>query len=73
MFHLFCPASRCCSFTATVGPSGGSAWRITRRSFEGMAAQEPGSLVLLQTIVLRSTCLSATHALEALERTSHTD
>jgi hypothetical protein len=38
-----------------------------------MAAREPGSLVLLQTIVLRSTCLSATHALEALERTSHAD
>ena len=33
-----------------------------------MAQQAPKLLNLLQTIILRSTCLSVAHALEALER-----
>jgi hypothetical protein len=49
----------------------GAAWRITRPAFESMAAQDPGSLVLLQQIVLRSASLNAAHALEALDRVSH--
>lgn len=48
----------------------GRAWCITRAAFEAMAAREPGSLALLQTIILRSTTLSMAHALEALERSS---
>lgn len=60
------------SFTA-VADADGSAWRITRRAFERMAASDPASLVLLETIILRSTCLSAAHALEALERSSAAD
>ncbi|KAA6425635.1 MAG: Sulfate Permease Family [Trebouxia sp. A1-2] len=39
-----------------------------RASFEQMAQQAPKLLNLLQTIILRSTCLSVAHALEALER-----
>lgn len=35
-----------------------------------MAADDPASLVLLQTIMLRTSSLSATHALEALERST---
>jgi len=61
-----------CSFTA-VADSDSSAWCIDRRAFESMAASDPASLVLLETIVLRSTCLSAAHALEALERSSSAD
>ncbi|DBA74396.1 hypothetical protein WJX77_006646 [Trebouxia sp. C0004] len=41
---------------------------ISRTSFEQMAQQAPKLLNLLQTIILRSTCLSVAHALEALER-----
>jgi SulP family sulfate permease len=58
------------SFTACVEEDG-SAWLISRRSFELMAAQDPGSWGLLQTIILRSTMLSAVHALEALEHSTH--
>lgn len=65
-------AAPVCSFTA-VADSDGSAWCIDRRAFESMAASDPASLVLLETIVLRSTCLSAAHALEALERSSSAD
>jgi len=50
----------------------GHAWRISRPAFESMAAQDPSSLVLLQQIVLRSTSLSAAHALESLDRVAHT-
>ena len=46
------------------------AWRIGRRAFEAMIRDSPSSMILLQSIVLRATCLSATHALEALERSS---
>ncbi|KAL4431193.1 hypothetical protein ABPG75_006449 [Micractinium tetrahymenae] len=56
---------------AAEAETAGSAWRLTRPAFEAMAAQDPGSLVLLQQIVLRSTSLSAAHALEALDRVSH--
>ncbi|PRW58410.1 sulfate transporter [Chlorella sorokiniana] len=60
------------SFTA-VADRDSSAWCIDRRAFETMAKSDPSSLVLLETIVLRSTCLSAAHALEALERSSGAD
>lgn len=39
-----------------------------RQEFERLAAQAPEVLNLLQTIILRSISLSASHALEALER-----
>ena len=41
---------------------------LCRASFQQMAQQAPKLLNLLQTIILRSTCLSVAHALEALER-----
>ena len=41
---------------------------LFRASFEKMSQQAPKLLNLLQTITLRSTCLSVAHALEALER-----
>lgn len=47
----------------------GALWRLTRAEFERLAQEAPHVLVLLQTVVLRLNCLSATHALEALERT----
>ncbi|KAK9824383.1 hypothetical protein WJX72_009880 [[Myrmecia] bisecta] len=43
---------------------------LSRSGFERMAAEVPHLLNLLQAIILRSTCLSASHALEALERSS---
>ena len=49
----------------------GSAWRIDRRAYEGLASQDPAALVLLQQVVLRSASMSAAHAREALERASH--
>lgn len=58
------------SFSAVVEASG-SAWRIDRQAFEQMATKDAFSLALLQQVVLRSTCLSAAHAREALERASH--
>ena len=58
------------SATAVV-EAAGAAWRISRPAFESMAAQDPGSLVLLQQIVLRSTSLNAAHALEAFDRIAH--
>ncbi|KAL4419479.1 hypothetical protein ABPG77_008281 [Micractinium sp. CCAP 211/92] len=58
------------SFSAEV-EAAGSAWHLTRPAFESMASQDPASLVLVQQIVLRSTSLSAAHALEALDRVSH--
>ena len=60
----------CGSFSAVVEASG-SAWRIDRQAFEQMATKDAFSLALLQQVVLRSTCLSAAHAREALERASH--
>lgn len=57
------------SFRAVVLEDG-SAWRLTRAAFEDMATLEPGALVLLQGIILKSTCLSMSHAFEALERTN---
>lgn len=65
------PSLRPCSFSAVVGAAG-SAWRISRRAFESMAERDPATLNLLQQMVLRSTSLSAAHALEALDRVSHT-
>ncbi|KAL4547721.1 hypothetical protein Ndes2526B_g06954 [Nannochloris sp. 'desiccata'] len=47
----------------------GALWKLTRAEFERLAQEAPHVLVLLQTVVLRLNCLSATHALEALERT----
>ncbi len=47
----------------------GTLWKLTRSEFERLAQEAPHVLVLLQTVVLRLNCLSATHALEALERT----
>lgn len=58
------------SLVAVVEADGG-AWVISRQAFESMAVQDPGSLVLLQSIILRTTSLTAAHALEALERSSH--
>lgn len=58
------------SFSAVV-EAPGSAWRIDRQAFEVMATKDPFSLALLQQVVLRSTCLSAAHAREALEHASH--
>lgn len=55
------------SFTAAVD-AGGCAWRVTRQAFAAMSERDPASLALLQQIVLRSTSLSAAHALEALDR-----
>eukprot|EP00887_Chlorella_sp_A99_P005506 scaffold1.g5506.t1 len=46
----------------------GSAWLVDRAALEELARSAPGVVVLLQTIILRSTCLSFSHALEALER-----
>ena len=46
----------------------GSVWRLTRGEFERLAREKPQVLVLLQTVVLRLNCLSASHAFEALER-----
>lgn len=60
----------CCSFTATV-EAPGSAWRISRSSLEALAAKDPATLNVLQQLVLRSTCLSAAHALEVLDRVAH--
>ena len=57
------------SFTATVEASGG-AWRIGRAAFEALAARDPGTLAVLQAMVLRTTSLSMAHALEVLERSS---
>jgi SulP family sulfate permease len=54
-----------------VVEAAGSAWRCPRQAMEAMAAHSPASLAVLQQIVLRSTTLSAAHALEALERSSH--
>ena len=51
----------CLGHTATV-------LLLCRASFQQMAQQAPKLLNLLQTIILRSTCLSVAHALEALER-----
>ncbi|KAL4452289.1 hypothetical protein ABPG75_007951 [Micractinium tetrahymenae] len=59
------------SFSAVV-EAPGSAWRISRRAFELMGERDPATLNLLQQMVLRSTSLSAAHALEALDRVSHT-
>jgi len=58
------------SFTARCpsSSSGGSLWALTRTNFERLAGEAPQVLVLLQTAVLRLNCLSASHALEALER-----
>jgi sulfate permease, SulP family len=47
----------------------GALWKLSRAEFERLAHEAPQVLVLLQTVVLRLNCLSATHALEALERT----
>jgi SulP family sulfate permease len=47
----------------------GALWKLSRSEFERLAHEAPHVLVLLQTVVLRLNCLSATHALEALERT----
>lgn len=55
---------------AAVCHSDGSAWRISRQAFDMMARDEPAVLVLLQTIILRSTCLSFSHAIESLERSN---
>lgn len=41
---------------------------VSRASFERMASQAPHLLTLFQAVILRSTSLSASHALEALER-----
>lgn len=66
------PSSTCpCSFSAVV-QAPGSAWRISRRAFGSMAERDPATLNLLQQMVLRATSLSAAHALEALDRVSHT-
>lgn len=54
-----------------VVDEGGSAWRFSRQAWEAMAAADPASLVLLQHIVLRSTSLSAAHAMEACSSQSH--
>lgn len=54
-----------------VVEAAGKAWRCPRQAVEAMAVQSPGSLAVLQQVVLRSTTLSAAHALEALERSSH--
>ena len=55
------------SFVAQCGKAG-ALWKLTRAEFERLAREAPQVLVLLQTVVLRLNCLSATHALEALER-----
>ena len=55
------------SFAAVV-EGGGGAWRIGRHAWEAMARDSPATTVVLQAVVLRATCLSAAHALEALER-----
>jgi SulP family sulfate permease len=46
------------------------AWVLPRAGFERLAAEAPQVLVLLQTVMLRLNCLSATHALAALESTA---
>lgn len=58
-----------CSFPAVV-EEGGSAWRISRRAFEAMSADDAPSSAILLTIILRSTSLSAAHAIEAMGRSS---
>ena len=47
---------------------GGTLWQLQRVEFERLATEAPQVLVLLQTVVLRLNCLSASHAFEALER-----
>jgi hypothetical protein len=53
-----------------VVEEGGSAWRISRRAFEAMSADDAPSSAILLTIILRSTSLSAAHAIEAMGRSS---
>lgn len=60
------------SFVAVV-QEGGSAWRFSRAACEGMAAEDPASLALLLTLVLRSTSLSVANMLEVLERSAASD
>ena len=42
-------------------------WRLSQESMVRMAAEAPQSLLLLQTIILRASALSSSHAVEALE------
>jgi SulP family sulfate permease len=59
------------SFDARACPQrGAECWVFNYRSFQRLSADSPHTLVLLQTVILRINCLSASHAFELLERTN---
>lgn len=55
------------SFSATVKHVPCKLWRLSQASLSAMATQEPQSLLLLQSILLRASALSSSHAVETLE------
>lgn len=45
-----------------------SVWELTREGLAALVQDSPETTVLVQSIVLRSACLSVTHAFEVLDR-----
>lgn len=59
------------SFDAWACPErGAECWVFDHKIFQRLSVDSPHVLVLLQTVMLRLNCLSASHALELLERTN---
>lgn len=59
------------SFDARACPQrGAECWVLNYQAFQRLSADSPHTLVLLQTVILRINCLSASHAFELLERTN---